>query len=189
MRLFWRLPSSSFSPRSTFLEKSWCNRVSSASERSSAVASALCACSRHDQLGQFDLHRHGVAVLAVLDKEHHEKRDDGRSGVDDQLPGVAEMRNRTGRQPDEHDRNRDQERHGPPGHDGRRTRKALEPGDGGHPPLWLVFNLLDSHCRHAPLTVRRRNVSWANRSAREATRLVSDNARRAGMDAPAVAAR
>jgi hypothetical protein len=43
-----------------------------------------------DQLVEFDLDRLRVAVLVVLQQEHHEEGDDRGAGVDRQLPGVAE---------------------------------------------------------------------------------------------------
>jgi glutamate-ammonia-ligase adenylyltransferase len=52
-----------------------------------------------DQLVELDLHRHRVAVLGVLDHEHHQESDDGRGGVDHQLPGVAEAEERATRRP------------------------------------------------------------------------------------------
>jgi len=48
------------------------------------------ASQRADQLVQFQMHRLGVAILCVLDDEHHEKGNDRRSRVDDQLPCVRE---------------------------------------------------------------------------------------------------
>jgi hypothetical protein len=45
---------------------------------------------RADDLVELDLHRFRVAVLRGLNQEHHQERDDGRAGVDDQLPGVTE---------------------------------------------------------------------------------------------------
>ena len=47
-----------------------------------------------DQLVQLELHRRGVAVLGVLDQEDHQEGDDRGAGVDDQLPGVAEVEDR-----------------------------------------------------------------------------------------------
>ena len=52
-----------------------------------------------DQLVELELDRLGVAVLRVLDQEHHQERDDRRAGVDDQLPGVAEAEERPGDEP------------------------------------------------------------------------------------------
>lgn len=47
-----------------------------------------------DELIQLDLDGHAVPVLAVLDDEDHHEGDNGRAGVDDQLPGfrIAEKR-------------------------------------------------------------------------------------------------
>ena len=43
-----------------------------------------------DQLVKFQLHRGTVPILSVLDQEYHEERDDGRAGIYNQLPGIAE---------------------------------------------------------------------------------------------------
>ena len=58
-----------------------------------------------DQLVELDLQRVGVAVLGVLDQEHHQEGDDGRAGVDDELPGVAEAEDRPADRP-QHDEGR-----------------------------------------------------------------------------------
>ena len=42
------------------------------------------------------MHRFGVAVLRVLNQEDHQESDDGGGGVDDQLPGIGEMKSRAG---------------------------------------------------------------------------------------------
>src|SRR5262249_54620409 len=47
------------------------------------------------------MHCFGVTVLRVLNQKHHEERDDCRGGVDDQLPGVREMKSRSGDEPNE----------------------------------------------------------------------------------------
>ena len=52
-----------------------------------------------DEFVELDLQRVGVAVLRVLDQEHHEEGDDRGAGVDDQLPGVAEVENRAADDP------------------------------------------------------------------------------------------
>src|SRR6185369_7027633 len=46
------------------------------------------ALGRANELIELHLDGFGIPVLRVLDQEHHEKRDDRRTGVDDQLPGV-----------------------------------------------------------------------------------------------------
>ena len=53
--------------------------------------------------------RLSVAVLGVLDKEDHEERNDCRGGVDDQLPGVREMKRRPGNDPDQDNQERARE--------------------------------------------------------------------------------
>ena len=74
----------------------WRNASSSSSSSSSRSSSALCAPLRGaDQLVELDLHGLGVAVLRVLDQEHHQERDDRGAGVDDELPGVAEAEDRS----------------------------------------------------------------------------------------------
>ena len=54
-----------------------------------------------DQLVELDLNSLGVPVLRVLDQEDHQERDDGRSRVDDELPGIAESEERSGDDPDQ----------------------------------------------------------------------------------------
>jgi hypothetical protein len=48
-----------------------------------------------NQFVELEVDRAGVAVLGVLYKENHEKGDYGRSSVDDQLPGIREMKQRS----------------------------------------------------------------------------------------------
>ncbi len=50
-----------------------------------------------DQLIQFQMHRLCVAVLCVLNQKHHQESDDGRAGVDDELPGIGVIESVTGR--------------------------------------------------------------------------------------------
>jgi hypothetical protein len=38
---------------------------------------------RQDHFGELYLYCLGVTVLRVLDQEHHQRRDDGRAGIDD----------------------------------------------------------------------------------------------------------
>src|SRR6516164_3305530 len=45
------------------------------------------------------MHCFSVAVLRVLNQKYHQERDDGCGGVDDQLPGVREMKRRSGDEP------------------------------------------------------------------------------------------
>jgi len=52
------------------------------------------------------VHRLRVAVLSVLNQKHHQEGNDRGSGVDDQLPGVGEMKRRPGDGPDRDDEQR-----------------------------------------------------------------------------------
>nr|GFD59842.1 hypothetical protein [Tanacetum cinerariifolium] len=52
------------------------------------------------QFIDLDVQLISVAVLGVLDQEHHEEGDDGGRRVDDQLPGVVVVEQRPGRRPD-----------------------------------------------------------------------------------------
>ena len=51
----------------------------------------VCSLRRTDELIELDLNGLGVAVLCVLNQEDHQERHDRGSGVDDQLPRVAEL--------------------------------------------------------------------------------------------------
>jgi len=44
----------------------------------------------------------GVTILRILDQEHHQKRDDGRTCVDHKLPSIREPEERAGNRPDHH---------------------------------------------------------------------------------------
>src|SRR5437870_9998173 len=56
-----------------------------------------------DELVELELDRLGVAILCILNKKHHQEGDDGRGGVDDQLPSVTELEDRSGDDPDRDD--------------------------------------------------------------------------------------
>ena len=49
---------------------------------------------RTNQLVELELEGVSIAILGVLNNEHHEKGEDRRAGVDDQLPGIAEPEDR-----------------------------------------------------------------------------------------------
>lgn len=51
----------------------------------------------------------GVASLGVLDQEDHQKCDDRRTRVDDQLPCVAKVKYRSGDNPGHDDQDRENE--------------------------------------------------------------------------------
>jgi hypothetical protein len=54
-----------------------------------------------DQLVKLEVHRPGISVLSVLDQKHHQKCRDGSSGIDHQLPGIGEVKQRTADRPDD----------------------------------------------------------------------------------------
>ena len=101
------------------------------------VASAF---QRADQLVQFEMHCFGVAVLCVLNQEHHQKRNDSRGGVDDQLPGVREMKGRSSQDPDEDDKHGASKCPGASEQYGRTLRETSEcvPDDAKKIALLLV---------------------------------------------------
>jgi hypothetical protein len=41
-----------------------------------------------DELVEFNLNRHAIPILRILDQEHHEKGDDRRTGIDYELPRI-----------------------------------------------------------------------------------------------------
>src|ERR1700756_3285925 len=47
---------------------------------------------RADDLVQLQVNGPGIAVLRILDEEHHEERDDGGRGVDHELPRIGIMK-------------------------------------------------------------------------------------------------
>ena len=53
----------------------------------------------------------GVAVLGILNEEHHEESNDRGGGVDDELPGIGEVENGAEDGPD-HDAGESQEKCG-----------------------------------------------------------------------------
>jgi hypothetical protein len=73
--------------------------LSSSSDKSSRSTSSLRARLK-TRISQFEMYCLGVAVLRVLDQKHHEKGDDRRGGVDDQLPGIGKMNRWSGENPD-----------------------------------------------------------------------------------------
>jgi hypothetical protein len=46
-----------------------------------------------DQFVEFCLNRNAIAVLRILDKKDHKKCNNGRTRIDDQLPGVGKAKN------------------------------------------------------------------------------------------------
>lgn len=53
---------------------------------------------------ELEIDRLRVAILGVLNEKHHEKSDDGGPSVDDELPGVGILKDRTSRGPNQHNK-------------------------------------------------------------------------------------
>ena len=62
---------------------------------------------RANEFVQFQMDSFGVAVLRILNQKHHQKRNDGRGRVNDELPCVGKMKRGSGNEPDANDK------HGP----------------------------------------------------------------------------
>lgn len=58
---------------------------------------------RQDELVELCLHRLPIAILRVLQEEHHQKGDDRRACVDDEFPRVTEAKKRPGDGPQKND--------------------------------------------------------------------------------------
>jgi hypothetical protein len=81
-----------------------------------------------NELVEFEMHGVGIAVLRVLDEEHHEKSHDGSSGIDDELPRVREVKERPRRGPEEDDHECDQKGMRPSNELGGSLSKFVKPG-------------------------------------------------------------
>ncbi len=74
-----------------------------------------------DDLIQFQMDRFGIAVLGVLDQEHHEKGDDRCRRINNELPRIGEMKGGTGEDPHEDDKHSSGKGPGAAKDDGRTT--------------------------------------------------------------------
>lgn len=79
-----------------------------------------------NQFIELQLHRLAVAVLRVLNQEHHQECHDGRGGIDDQLPRVAEVENRARDEPYEDEYRRKNKCGRPSGPTGAGAGKLLK---------------------------------------------------------------
>ena len=94
-----------------------------------------------------------VAILGVLDQENHQEGDDGRPGIDDELPRVRVMKCRTRHRPDDDDENGADESPGAAENRGRFSRKDPECISNATEEISLVAFILPSVGRllcHAP---------------------------------------
>jgi len=58
---------------------------------------------RANEFVQFQVNCLGVSILGVLNQKYHQEGDNGRSGVDDQLPRVGKVKNGASNEPDDND--------------------------------------------------------------------------------------
>jgi hypothetical protein len=58
-----------------------------------------------NQFVKFDLNSFCVTILGVLNQKNHQEGDDGRSGIDNKLPGIAEVKDWSGYDPNDDDGN------------------------------------------------------------------------------------
>lgn len=63
----------------------------------------MCALCGANQFVEFELDGFSVSVLCVLNQKHHQKGHDGGACIDDQLPSVAEVKQRTCDEPNPND--------------------------------------------------------------------------------------
>ncbi|TSC97424.1 MAG: Uncharacterized protein Greene101449_1208, partial [Candidatus Peregrinibacteria bacterium Greene1014_49] len=63
----------------------------------------VCVAIAADEFIELHLHRNAIAVLSVLNEKNHEEGNDGGSGIDHELPSVAETEHRTGEKPRDND--------------------------------------------------------------------------------------
>src|SRR5580693_1058333 len=66
----------------------------------------FCFVYRVDQFVQFQMYGPGIAILRILNQEHHQECNDRGTGINDQLPGIGVMEDRTCESPDYNDPNR-----------------------------------------------------------------------------------
>ena len=92
-----------------------------------------------NQLIQLEMHGARVAVLGVLNQEHHQERDDGCPRVDDQLPCVREVEYRPRDRPSDNHQAR-QGKH--PGGTGQHRNPVCESPKSFTPALWLMLRLV-----------------------------------------------
>ena len=92
-----------------------------------------------DQFIQLDLDRGAVAVLGILDQEHHQKRYNRGARIDDKLPGVGIAEQRPWNSPHYHHAGSNDERRGAPRSLGRPVGDiAKHLGDSRRPLLALL---------------------------------------------------
>src|SRR5438132_3738877 len=100
-----------------------------------------CAFKGADDLVQLEMHCLGVTILRVLDQKYHEKCDDGRGRVDDELPRVGKVKGWTRQDPDEDSKHGGSKRPGAAEHNSGTAREKPKciADDAKEIALALVF--------------------------------------------------
>ena len=78
---------------------------------------------RANEFVQFQMNCFGIAVLCVLNQKHHQKRNDGRGRVNDELPCVGKMKGGSSNEPDSNNE------HGPGKRPGAAEHHRGAPGE------------------------------------------------------------
>ncbi len=120
-----------------------------------------------DQLVDLDMHGGGVAVLGILDHEHHQEGDDGGAGIDDQLPRIAISEQRSGDRPQDDDSDGSDEGERSPGQTGGKLGEVDEPPCSRSHVLFLCFVGVPIITRSRPFRFDRprRNRTWRSFAA------------------------
>jgi len=129
------------------------------------------------------MHCFGISILGVLNQKYHEEGDDGRGGVDDQLPSVGEVKRRAGEDPNEDDEHSAAKGPGAAKHGGRTARKNTECVADSTKEivvLFVLFSFFDLSLWHC-LTLTSHPVLRTRAQDRESTLAVALNS---GIDFP-----
>ena len=114
-----------------------------------------------DDLVELQMHRFGVAVLGVLDEKDHQKRNNRGASINDELPGVGEMKGWSGQRPNDDDDNGAGKGPGAAQNSGRSAREDVKciANNAKEIPLFLVFfQFLDLSFLHSLLLVSRASL-------------------------------
>jgi len=105
-----------------------------------------------DELIELEMERLRFAVLCILDQENHQKRDDCRRGVDDELPVVGKPVKRPQASPEDHRAERETK---PPSTSGETRRQ------GGHPAEVVAPRRRCQVRSHVRLGMRKMLSCWS----------------------------
>lgn len=81
---------------------------------------------RPQQFVELDLDGLAITILRILNQEYHQEGHNRRRGVDDQLPGITEVKYRTQNRPNDDGAKSQSERHWATHHAGGDSSEVLE---------------------------------------------------------------